>query len=73
MSDVSEYACLLNNVAAIMYGLGCRGACCEAMCTFLHEILMLWKIQEAAVTTVLMVSKLRNPMIHHLQTFPMNG
>ena len=42
-----------------MYGLECRGACCEALCTLLHKIPRLWKLQEAAVTTVPMLSNLK--------------
>ena len=45
--------------AAIMYGFECRGACCEALCTLLREISRLWKLQEAAVTTVPMLSNLQ--------------
>ena len=42
-----------------MYGLECRGACGEAVCTFLHKIWKLWQLQEAAVTTVPMLPNLQ--------------
>ena len=55
----SAYGSSQSCCAAIMYGLECRGACCEAMDTFWHDISMLRKLQEAVATTVPMLSNLQ--------------